>query len=106
MPKTLVSDELKMVNRRLDELASSVEILRRDRDMFEDILLRLGVVEEGMHVNRDHAKEMNKDIKADIKKVEFAVEDKVDEMKSIVDNSQILMVKNNIFQKIKHIIKK
>ena|SRR5258706_12652642 len=107
MNKTItVEDELKKLSRRIEEVSKTVELGYRDRDIFEDILSRLGTIEQALHLNLAHQTEVAKDMTANVKKIEFAVEDKVAEVKDIVNNKEILMVRLGVFEKIKKLLRK
>lgn len=106
IPDSTVTDELKRLSRRVEEVSKTVELQYKDRDILEDILNRLGAVETALHMNREHQTEMQKETTANIKKVEFSVEDKVAEVKdSITDKTIMVTAKNqNILGKIQKMI--
>jgi len=109
MPKQItqsIEEQLKANTRAIKEVSSRVEMLDSRLDILDDILLRLGLVQEGQILTHDKAKDMTKDLRADIKAVEFAVENKVDEVKDVVSGSEHIMVKKGYFDKIKMFIKK
>lgn len=86
-----IQDELKRLVRRVDTLQKSVDIQIADRNILEDILARLSAVEQALHMNKDHQTEMQKDLKADVKDVQAAVEDKVNEVKNTIGEKTIVV---------------
>ena len=106
-----IEDELKKVVRRQDTLQKSVDVQVADRNILEDILTRLSAVEEALHLNKDHQAEMQKDTKADILDVKYAVEDKIEnkinEVRVGIEEKTIIVrsTKESIFAKIKKMLK-
>jgi gas vesicle protein len=97
--------DLKSIVRRLDSVEKNLDMVLKDRDMFEDILLQLSELKNAVHMNRERQGEIKKELSADIKDVQNAVEDKVQEVKDVVDNKEILIVKPNVFDKVKKMLK-
>ncbi len=97
-----MEEELKKIVRRLDSLQKTTDLLFQDRNILEDILSRLSAVEQALHLNKEHQTEMQKDMKADVKDVKFAVQDKIDEVKeTMTEKTVIVNAKNqNLFQKL------
>lgn len=101
-----IEEQLRNNTRAIDAVSDRVEMIDKRLDVQDDILLRLGLIEETLHVNRDHATDVKKDLQADIKKVEISVEDKVQEIKDVVAGSEHIMVKKGYFDKIKNLLKR
>ena len=99
-----MEEEFKKIVRRLDTLQKTVDLMMGDRNMFEDILSRLGALEQAQHLNKDHQTEVQKDIKADILDVKHAIEDKVDEIRLDTADKTVIVKTNDesIFTKILH----
>lgn len=101
-----IPDELKRLSRRVEEVSKTTELLYKDRDILEDILLRLSGLEQALHLNREHQTDVAKDMTANIKRVEFAVEDKVDEVKDTITEKTVVVKTNSIpiFDKLKKLL--
>lgn len=99
------TDELKKVIRRLDSLQKTVDLLYSDRSILEDILGRLSTVEHSLNLNKEHQTDVQKDLKADIRDIKEAVEDKVDEVRMEVQDKTIVVAKEDHLKKIKNILK-
>lgn len=97
--------QTKQVIRRLDSLEKNMELVLKDRNLLEDIELQLSELKTALHMNRERQGEVKKELSADMKDVQNAVEDKVQEIKDIVDNKEILLVKSNVFDKVKKFLK-
>lgn len=94
-------DQHKQIIRRLESLEKNLEIVLKDRDMLEDIILRVDNLNNAILMNREKQHEVQKNISADIKDVQTAVEDKVQEVKTVMDNKEMIKVNKNKFEKIK-----
>ena len=94
-------DQHKQIIRRLESLEKNLEIVLKDRDMLEDIILRVDNLNNAILMNREKQHEVQKNISADIKDVQVAVEDKVSEVKTIMDNKEVIKVSKNTFGKMK-----
>jgi hypothetical protein len=105
MTDTGISDELKRVSRRLDQQQKTLDLLFHDRDIFEDMQIRLTAIENAMHLQRATATENAKNTKADIKEVVSMVEAKVDEVNESIDK-QTVVVKSPKESVIERIINK
>lgn len=95
----------KQILRRLESVEKSVDLILKKMDLLEDVELQLSEVKTAMHMNREKQGEVRKELSADIRDVQNAVTDSVQEVKNIVDNKEILMVKQNIFDKVKKMLK-
>lgn len=94
-------DQHKQIIRRLESLEKNLEIVLKDRDMLEDIILRVDNLNNAILMNREKQHEVQKNISADIKDVQNAVEDKVSEVKTIMDNKEVIKLDKSKFGKIK-----
>lgn len=86
----------------MDSLQKTVDLLYNDRSLMEDILSRVSQVETALNLNRVHQKEVQKDINANIQEAKFATEDKVNEVKDIMDEKTLIVKANTqtLFSKI------
>ena len=101
---TVNSDDYKKVIRRLDALQKTVDLLYSDRTIMEDILGRLSTVEDALTLNKQHQVLVQKDLKADLRDVKHAVEDKVDEVRMQVQDNTIIIGKDSTLKKIRKLI--
>jgi division protein CdvB (Snf7/Vps24/ESCRT-III family) len=75
-----ITNELKRLSRRIEEIGRVVDLVSADRDILEDVLTRLTAVENAMHLSRSVATDNVKQIKEDINGVKDIVEAKVDQV--------------------------
>lgn len=97
-----VSEELGKFSRRMESMQKTVDLIMKDRDILEDILHRLGVVESTLNLNNSTAKENAKNAKADIAEVKDIVAAKVDEVNQTIDDKTVIVKspKESVLQKI------
>ena len=97
-----VSDELKRLSRRIEEIGKTTDLLFNDRELLEDILARLSAVESAIHLSRSTQTENAKNTKADINEVKDIVEAKVDEVNETIDSQTVIVKspKESVLQKI------
>ena len=105
MTTTKIEIELQRISRRMDAFQAAQDLAVGDRNILEDILLRLESVERALHMSREKAGEVQKDIKSDIHTLQGAVEDRVQEVQKTLNNKEILIVKKDIFAKIKKFLR-
>ena len=104
--KITIKQELKNLTRAVYEVAEYQQVTIKRMEILDDISEKLEALTQVMQSNREKQGEVHKDLKADVKKIEFAVEDKVQEVKDMVDGANFLVVKKGILDKVKKIIKK
>lgn len=95
-------DILKQIIRRLDTQERTVDLIYKDRNILEDILVRLTALEAALHKQRDTITETAKEARANIGEVKSAVENKVNEMNDTIDGKTIIVKspRESVFQKI------
>ena len=86
-----VEIQLKELKRRMDSIQTTLDLLYQDRNMLEDIVTRVSQVEQALNLNKQHQTEIQKDLKADIKQSQFSTEDKMDEMKQVIDEKTLIV---------------
>ncbi len=91
MTETHITDELKRLSRRIEEIGKTADLLFNDREILEDILHRLGAVESALNLNRSTATENARNTKADINEVKEIVEAKVDEVNQTIDEKTLIV---------------
>lgn len=99
-----LGDEVKKVVRRQDEISKQVDLLFKDREILEDMQGSIKHLQEIILQNQTHQDNTKKDLKADIKGVQFAVEDKVDEVRLGIEEKTVLV--NNVTESVISKIKK
>lgn len=104
--KITTKQELKNLTRAVYEVAEYQQVTIKRLEILDDLTEKFEVLLQAMQTSREKQGEVHKDLKADVKKIEFAVEDKIDQVKEIVEGKDILMVKQGIMDKVKKIIKK
>jgi len=104
--KITIKQELKNLTRAVYEVAEYQQVTIKRMEILDDISEKLEALTQVMQSNREKQGEVHKDLKADVKKIEFAVEDKVQEVKDMVDGANILVVKKGLLDKVKKIINK
>lgn len=99
---TQVSDELKRLSRRIEEIGKTLDLLYQDREILEDVLSRMGAVETAIHLQRSNATENAKDIKENIDEVKDVVEAKVGEVSENLNDKTVIVKspKQSIIEKI------
>ena len=102
---TILEELIKKLTRRIDTVQTSVDQVLQDRNILEDLVLRVAELENAMHMNRETQMDVQTEMKKDIKSVQFAVEDKVDEVKKEIDDKKIV-VEQGKFDKLKKVFKK
>lgn len=103
-----IRDELKKVVRRLDEIQKSVDLIFQDREILEDIQGSLKHTQAIVIANQQHQDMARDSLKSDVKQVEFAVQDKVDEVKNKITDKTIIVKSSTegIFQKVMKLLPK
>lgn len=99
---TQISDELKRLSRRIEEIGKTLDLLYQDREILEDVLSRMTAVETAIHLQRSNATENAKDIKENIDDVKNVVEAKVGEVSESMDDKTLIVKspKESVIQKI------
>lgn len=102
MGTTELVDEFKRLSRRIDEQGKTIDLVCKDRDILEDILHRLGVIESVLNIQGSTIKENAKNAKADMIEVKDIVEAKVDEVNQTIDEKTLIVksLKESVLQKI------
>jgi len=78
-------DEFKKLVRRSENTEKTVNLIYKDRDLLEQISIRLGTAEDEIKQLRDRISSLEKNTKADIKEMHQKVEDKVE---TIIDTME------------------
>lgn len=101
-----VVNELKKVNRRLETLQSSADLIYKDRELLEDIQASGQALKQIILLNQEHQDNNAQHVKADIKDVGVKVENKVDEVKNTMNEKTIIVktTKENVFTKLRKLI--
>ena len=74
-----ISDELKKVTRRINDLQKSVDLLYKDREILEDLQGSVRKLQELQLNARQHSDTVAQDIKFEIKDSQIKTEDKIEE---------------------------
>lgn len=99
-----ITDELKRVVRRQDEIQKTVDMVLKEREILEDIQASLQAFKEIIIQNQQHHDSHNQNLAAGIKNVQFMVEDKVDEAIKKVNNANTIVVRRSFFEKFKKLV--
>ena len=104
MKDNTISDELKRLSRRIEDIAKTVDLLFSDREILEDLLTRMTAVESAIHLQRSTATTNAKNIHEDINEVKDVVEAKVGEVAESMDDKTVIVKspKESVIQKILH----
>ena len=86
-----VTNELKRLSRRIEDIGKTLDLLFADREILEDLLSRMSAVEAAIHLQRSTATETAKNIKQDIEEVKDVVEAKVGEVSEMVDDKTVVL---------------
>ena len=105
MNNTKIELELQRVSRRLDALQKAQDLWVGDRNLLEDVLLRLEALERAIHMNREKQGEAQKDLKADLHELRGNMEDKIDGVEKTLSNKEMLIIKKDKFKRIKQLLK-
>ena len=99
---TNLSDEVKKIVRRQDDIQKSVDLLFADREILEDMQGSIKHLQEIIIQNQQHQDNTKKDLKADVKESQLSVEAKVDEVQKTMNEKTVIVKteKENIFSKI------
>ena len=102
------TDFQKKVLRELSDIKQYLELVYKEREILEDILGRLALIEEKQYLNKQHQDNIAKNMKSDMNDVQSIVEAKVDETIQVMDSKTVVVKTNNhnIFQSIKDLFKK
>lgn len=103
--EAFILDELKKVTRRLENLEKTVDTLGSDRNILEDILLRIAELENALRMNRDKQDEVSKNLQKGIKSVEYSVQDELEKLQKDASGKMVIMLKPKSWDKIKKILK-
>lgn len=77
-------DQLKQILRRQDNIEKTLNLIYKDRDILEDISIRLGAVEDKVRYQSDRIASLEKNTKADIADVQDTVTETKDNMQEVV----------------------
>lgn len=101
-----LTDQVKKVVRRQDELQKSVDLLYKDREILEDMQGSIKHLQEIIIQNQQHQDNTKKELRADVKESQFAVEAKVDQVQKIIDEKTVIVKskKSGVFDRIKKMI--
>ena len=97
-----IKDGQKKIIRRLDEIQKDVTLIYEEREILEDIQGSIKHLQEIILANQEHQDNARNSLKSDVKKVEFAVQDKVDEVKNTIEDKTVIVKSSTggIFKKI------
>lgn len=102
---TKIEIELQRISRRMDAFQAAQDLWVGDRNLLEDILLRLEAVEHALHMNRENQTETQKTLKADIHDLQGVVEDKVNGVQKTLNNKEMVIVPKDKIGIIKKLLK-
>lgn len=106
-----LEDVIKKVIRRIDGLQKSVDLLYQDREILEDMQGSIKSLQEVLLYSRQHVDNAVKDVKAEVIEQGFKVEEKVQAVKTTVEDNisglvqniekkkNVILIKEGIFQK-------
>ncbi len=89
-----LEDEIKKVIRRVDGLQKSVDLLYQDREILEDMQGSIKSLQEVLLYSRQHVDNAVKDVKAEVIEQGFKVEEKVQAVKTSVEDNISGLVQN------------
>lgn len=99
-----LTERIDQVVRRQDEIQKAVDLLFTDRAILEDMQANITGLKEIIVLNQQHQDTARQNLRADIKDVQIRLEDKVDKVQDSVNNTEVILIKQNIFDKIKRIV--
>ena len=99
-----MTPELRVVINRLKSIENKQDLFDKERDILEDILLKLGNIDERLKLVEDNANRKMKDLKAEIGNVGEQVVGSLDDLTTEIDNTPTK--KMNFLGKIKLILKR
>ena len=94
--KIPVDDQLANITRRLDSLQKTLDLLYQDRNMLEDIVSRVKMVENALHLNKEHQTEVQQDIKHEVASVKDAITEK-----TVIVKTEDMNIFRQLWQNIK-----
>ena len=92
-------DFQKKVLRELKDIKTELVLIREEREILEDIITKVGVVDDKIVWHRQHIDNITKDLKADVKEGQISLENKVEEVKKEVKEG------NQTTEEVKEILK-
>ncbi len=97
-----IKDELKKTTRRQDDIEKTLTLIFQDREILEDIQGSIKHLQEIILANQQHQDTARNSLKSDVKRVEFAVQDKVDQVKNTISDKTVIVKSStgSIFKKI------
>lgn len=98
------TDQFKSIIRRLNNIENTQNIQDKEREILEDILLKLNNIDDRLKLVEENAKRNIKDLKADIGDVGQQVVGSLDDLITEIDNTPIK--KMDFFGKIRLIFTK
>jgi hypothetical protein len=81
-----MEDQLKAIIKRLNSIEQNQNRQDQDRDILEDISIRLGKVEDEVRLLKERVDKGNKDIKAEVIEVHEKVDDLKDQVEKVGEN--------------------
>lgn len=98
-----LSDEVKKVVRRQDEIQKSVDLLFQDRTILEDLVSKMEGVKEIVVANQKHQDSARDSVRADVTAVGYKVED----MNKTIQDKTVIVKTNqkNLFDKLRKLLK-
>lgn len=106
-----LEDVIKKVIRRIDGLQKSVDLLYQDREILEDMQGSIKSLQEVLLYSRQHVDNAVKDVKAEVIEQGFKVEEKVQAVKTTVEDNisglvqniekkkNVILIKEGLFKK-------
>lgn len=101
----LIKQELEKMTRRIEVLQTSVDHMLADRDMLETLNERVAELERATHTTRERLGEVQRSLENNSKATEYAIGEKVDEIKDSLNNSNVITVEKGVMRKLKKILK-
>ena len=81
----MTDDQAKQMLRRQDSIEKTLNLIFKDREILEDVLVRLGTLEDKVKLLTDRHQSMEKNTKADLKDVIENVENIKDEVQKVAE---------------------
>lgn len=75
-----MEDQLKQVLRRLESIEKTLNLQHKDRDIFEDISIRLGTVEDKLRLLTERVDKGNKNMVSEVSDMADKIEEVKDQL--------------------------
>ena len=106
MSNSLLETYQKQTNRRLDGLEKNIELILKILNKFvDDMEPEMDSLKNAMTLNKEKQQNIHEEIQKDLKQVQFSVEDKLDDVQKVLDNKEMIIVKQDKLAGIKKLLK-